>query len=106
MLVSVPPGRLTVIGPLVAPAGRRAVIEESESTVKEAPVPLTLTAVDPVKPLPRITMDVPAEPLAGMKDASSGGGGVWVVVPSVVVFRVVVSGVVIVAVTVVVPSST
>ena len=42
--------------------------------------PLTLTAVAPVKPLPRITMDVPGEPLAGTKEASSGGGGVCVVV--------------------------
>ena len=64
--------------------------------MKEAPVPLTLTAVDPLKPFPRITMDVPGEPLAGMKEASSGAGVVWVVVPAVVV-----SGVVIVVETVV-----
>ena len=99
-----PPATWIAIGPLVAPAGRRAVIEESESTVNDVLAPFTLTPVAPAKPLPRMTMVVPAEPLAGMKDSRAGGGGACVVVCAVVVASVVVSGSVRVDVTVVVLS--
>jgi hypothetical protein len=56
-----------LIGPLVAPAGTVAVICVSEFTVKVPPVPLNMTAVAPVNPLPLIVTDVPTGPLEGLK---------------------------------------
>jgi hypothetical protein len=71
----VPPGVVTEIGPLVAPAGTIAVICVEESTLKlAAPVPLNATNVAPVKLVPVITTLVPAGPLAGEKPEIVGDG--------------------------------
>jgi hypothetical protein len=73
VLVPVPLGLVTSIGPLVAPAGTVAVICTSLSTVKLAVVPLKSTAVAPVKPLPVMVTEVPTGPLAGLKPLTAGG---------------------------------
>ncbi len=72
-LVAVPAGVVTEIGPLVAPLGTVASISPSLATLKEAAVPLNLTAVAPVKFVPVITTDVPTAPLDGVKDPMVGG---------------------------------
>ena len=55
-------------------AGRHVVvIDVSETTVKDAVVPLNLTAVAPVKLEPVRVTAVPAKPLAGANDAMEGG---------------------------------
>ena len=74
----VPLGDVTAIRPLVAPAGTTAVICESELTVTEvAPVPLNVTPLALVKPLPLIVTEVPTGPLCGEKPlivgAAAGG---------------------------------
>ena len=61
-----PPGVVTVIGPLVAPLGTVAVTCVSETTVNVAAVPLNVTAVAPVRPEPPIVTLVPACPLVGV----------------------------------------
>src|SRR5207245_137037 len=53
-LVPVPPGVVTLSGPVVAPAGTVAWMAVSEDTVKLAPAPLNATAVAPVKLVPVI----------------------------------------------------
>ena len=61
-------GAVTLIGPLVAPAGTVALICASLSTLKPtAAVPLMLTAVAPEKPLPVTVTTVPTGPDAGVK---------------------------------------
>src|SRR5206468_13044643 len=75
-LVAVPPGVVTPIGPVDALAGTVAVICASETTLMDdAAVPLNVTAVAPVKPLPLIETDVPGGPLAGEKPLIAGAGG-------------------------------
>jgi hypothetical protein len=64
-LVAVPPGVVTAMGPSVAPAGTVAVICVSRFTVKLADVPLKVTAVAPVNPVPVIATEVPTGPLSG-----------------------------------------
>jgi len=54
LLVAVPPGVVTLSGPVVAPAGTVAWIAVSEVTAKLAPRPLNATAVAPVKLVPLI----------------------------------------------------
>src|SRR5689334_3097122 len=66
-LVAWPPGATTVIVPDVAPDGTVALIEVLELTVKEALVPLNVTDVAPVKPVPVIVTPVPTAPLPGEK---------------------------------------
>jgi hypothetical protein len=74
VLLPVPPGPVTSIGPLVAPAGTVAVIWLSESTVKlVAAVPLKSTAVALLKPLPEIVTLLPTGPLLGVKPLITGG---------------------------------
>src|SRR5687768_10216721 len=53
-LIAVPPGVVTLSGPLVAPAGTVARIAVAEVTVKVAALSLKATAVAPVKPVPLI----------------------------------------------------
>jgi hypothetical protein len=68
VLVPVPPGVVTEIGPVVAPLGTVAVICVAELTVYDvAATPLNLTAVAPVKFVPVMTTDVPTGPLVGVK---------------------------------------
>ena len=55
VLESVPPGVTTCSGPVVAAVGMTAVISESDTTLNVvAAVPLKVTLVLPVKPVPRI----------------------------------------------------
>ena len=74
-LVTVPPGAVTLRGPVVAPAGAVAVICVLPFTVnEEAEVPLNFTAVAPAKPLPLMVTTVPAGPLEGVKPLITGAG--------------------------------
>src|SRR5947207_3087177 len=72
-LLAVPPGVVTLIGPLVAPAGTVAVIAVAEPTVKLALVPLNSTAEAPVKLVPLMVTLAPTGPLAGVKLVIVGG---------------------------------
>src|SRR3989449_10232299 len=75
-LVAVPPGVVTPIGPVVAPAGTCAWMAVAEFTVKPgALTPLKVTAVAPLKFVPLIATLVPAGPLVGVKLVIVGGGG-------------------------------
>src|SRR2546428_3504669 len=71
-LVAVPPGVVTLTGPVFAPAGTVAWIAVSEVTVKVALVPLNATAAAPVKLVPLIVTLVPTGPLVGEKPAIVG----------------------------------
>jgi hypothetical protein len=75
-LVSVPPGVVTEIFPVVAPTGTVAVIFVEEFTVNVADVPLNLTAVAPVKLVPVIVTVAPTGPLVGEKDVMCGAAPV------------------------------
>jgi hypothetical protein len=72
-LLAVPPGAVTLIGPVVAPDGTVAVIAVAELTVKLALVPLNSTALAPVKLVPLMVTLVPTGPLLGVKLAIVGG---------------------------------
>ena len=74
-LFAVPPGVVTVIGPVVAPAGEFAVICVVEFTVNAALVPLNATADTELKFVPVITTVVFCTPLAGVKLVIVGAGG-------------------------------
>ena len=65
-LVRVPAGVVTLIGPVVAPAGTVAVILIAEFTVNTAEAPLKVTAVAPVKFAPLTVTLAPTAPLAGV----------------------------------------
>src|SRR5438093_13572969 len=67
LLVAVPPGVVTLSGPVVAPLGTVPTRRASDLTVKLALVPLTRTAVAPVKAAPVIVTLVPTGPLVGVK---------------------------------------
>jgi hypothetical protein len=71
-LVALPPGVVTVIGPLVAPLGTVALICVSELTAYVADVPLKLTEVAPVRPVPVIVTESPVAPLVGVKEPIAG----------------------------------
>jgi hypothetical protein len=69
----VPPGAVTLIGPVVAVAGTVAVICVAEFTVNVvAAALLNVTAVAPVKFVPVIVTDVPASPDVGVNDVIVG----------------------------------
>src|SRR5438034_1248624 len=72
-LVAVPPGVVTLMGPVVAPLGTVAEIEVEEVTEKLALVPLKVTAVAPVKFVPLIVTVNPTCPLVGVKLVIVGG---------------------------------
>jgi hypothetical protein len=72
-LLVVPAEVMTLIEPVVAPAGTVAVIVVAEPTVKAALVPLNSTAVAPVKFVPLIVTLVPTRPLVGVKLVIVGG---------------------------------
>jgi hypothetical protein len=71
-LVPVPADVVTEIGPVVAPLGTVVEIDVSETTVKDALVPLKRTAAAPVKPVPETVTLVPTGPLVGLKDETVG----------------------------------
>lgn len=60
-----PPGVVTVMGPVVAPAGTVVVIVPGGPSVNEAAAPLNETAVAPVKAVPVTVTTVPAGPKVG-----------------------------------------
>jgi hypothetical protein len=70
----VPPGVVTLIGPVVALAGAVTCIAVSEVSVKLAALPLTVTDVAPVKFVPLIATLVPTRPLVGVKLVMVGAG--------------------------------
>src|SRR5436190_2076180 len=72
-LLAVPSEVVTLIGPLVAPAGTVAVIAVAEPTVKLELVPLNSTALAPVKLVPLIVTLAPTGPLPGVKLVMVGG---------------------------------
>jgi len=93
LLVAVPAGVVTPIGPVVAPAGTVAWIALSEVTVKLALAPLNATAVAPVSFVPLIATLVPTGPLVGVKpvivglvsppsQAAKVNAGVYVCIPT------------------------
>jgi hypothetical protein len=79
LLVALPFGVVTPIGPSSAAAGTVALIRLAETTVKAAAAPLKSTAVAPVKLLPSIATSVPAGPLAGEKPVIAGPGLITVI---------------------------
>ena len=76
--VAVPAPVVTVIFPVVAPVGTVVVIWVALATVKVATVPLNLTDVAPVKPVPVMVTPRPICPVVGLKDAMVGVEGVTV----------------------------
>src|SRR5437588_763513 len=71
--MAVPPRVVTVMRPLVAPAGTWPLIWWSESTLAPGSgTPLNLTWVTSVKPEPAIVTAVPAGPLPGLKEVIRG----------------------------------
>src|SRR6185369_17167539 len=72
-LCPVPAAVVTLMRPVVAPAGTVALICAEDTTVKLAEVPLNLTDVAPLKPLPLMVTVVPTGPLAGENEDTTGG---------------------------------
>ena len=66
-LDAVPAEVVTLIGPAVARVGTVAVIDVSEFCVNEDAMPLNLTELAPVNPVPVIVTLVPMIPLVGVK---------------------------------------
>ena len=73
-LVAVPPGVVTLIEPLVAPAGTVALIDVADTTLKMALVSLNFTAVAPMKFVPVMVTLVPTGPIVGEKLVIVGAG--------------------------------
>ena len=71
--MAVPPGVVTLMVPVVAPAGTVACIEVAELTAKLALTPLKAIRVAPVKLVPLMVTLVPTGPLAGVKPVIDGG---------------------------------
>ncbi|MEI6449727.1 MAG: hypothetical protein WCP98_07220 [Actinomycetes bacterium] len=72
-LAAVPPGVATASLPVVAPVGTLAVICVLPTTLKVvADVPLKVTLVAPMKPLPLMVTPVPTGPEVGVKPVTVG----------------------------------
>jgi len=99
--VAVPSSVVTMMGPVVAPAGTVVVIVPELLTVNVATLPPKKTALAPVKFVPVIVTLVPTRPLAGVKEVMAG-----VTVKRVVVFKGPLPGVVTVMGPVVAPAGT
>lgn len=69
-----PLGVVTLIFPLVAPAGTLVLIMVGDKTLNVASVPLNATEWTPLKSVPRIVTAVPTPPLNGVKEEITGGG--------------------------------
>ncbi len=65
LLVTVPPGVVTLTGPVVAPAGTVVVISVEETISNVATVPLKVTLVAPATFVPRMMTGVPTAPEVG-----------------------------------------
>jgi hypothetical protein len=75
-LVAVPPGVVTMIGPVVAFAGTVAVIWDADFTLNEALTPSKVTFVVPERFVPLMVTNVPIVPLVGVKLEIVGVGPV------------------------------
>jgi len=82
-VLTLPPGVVTEIGPLLAPFGTMAVIVCESMNVNVAVLLPNITLVAPVKFVPLIVTCVPTGPLAGVKLAIVGGGITAKLVPLV-----------------------
>ncbi len=71
-LVAVPSSVVTVMGPLVAPAGTVVVIVPELFTVKVAALPPNETALAPEKFVPVIVTPAPTPPKVGVKEVMAG----------------------------------
>jgi hypothetical protein len=74
-LVAVPAGVVTLMWPLVAPAGTVATMNPEASTVNAAWVPLKLTTVAFTNAEPRMVIFAPTAAPDGEKPAMAGGCG-------------------------------
>jgi len=74
VLVTVPPGVVSEILPVVAPEGTTAVTDVDVFDEKLAVVPLNLTDDTLVRPVPVMTTLVPTGPLVGVNDVIVGRG--------------------------------
>jgi hypothetical protein len=72
-LVAVPPGLITLIGPVVALAGTVALMDVADKMVKLALEPLNRTTLTWVKLYPLMVTLVPGTPLVGKKPVITGG---------------------------------
>ena len=72
LLVNVPVEVVTVTNPVLAPLGTVALRKVPDTTDAVAGIPLKLTAVDDVKPCPRISTVLPTLPEYGSR-ATNGG---------------------------------
>jgi hypothetical protein len=72
--VAVPPGVVTAMGPVAAPAGTVVPTWVDETTVKAAGVPLNVTPVAPFRFVPVRVTEVPTWPDVGVKLVRVGGG--------------------------------
>jgi len=71
-LVPVPAEVVTLIGPVEAPAGTVALMDESDTTPKDADMPLKRTTFAPVNAFPTIVTAVPGGPVAGKNELTWG----------------------------------
>jgi hypothetical protein len=71
-LVTVPPGVVTLMGPVVAPAGTVVTICVAVFVVIDAVVPLNVTEVAPAKFVPVMVTGVPTRPDVGVNDVMVG----------------------------------
>lgn len=101
-LLTVPPGVMIVILPVVAPTGTVAKMTVVLLTVKDAAFPLKDTAVAPVKFIPVSSTSFPTRPLSGVKLLRIGAG----ITVKFVELLTVPSGVVIAILPVVAPTGT
>ncbi len=76
VLVPVPEAVVTVMRPVVAPEGTVAVSWVVLTGVNVAEVPLSVTLVTPLKPLPFTVTSVPTAPEVGLKLVTVGAVGV------------------------------
>jgi hypothetical protein len=65
-------GVVTLMGPVVAPAGTAVTICVPLFDVIDAVVPLNFTEVAPVRPVPVMVTDVPTGPVVGVNEAMTG----------------------------------
>jgi hypothetical protein len=83
--VAVPPGAVTVTGPVVAPAGTVTVSDVSVASVTVAAVPLNFTVVVPgwsENPVPRIRTVSPGPPRSGVTSMTDTSADGWRVMPA------------------------
>jgi len=71
-LVALPPLVVTLIFPVVAPVGTVAVTSMSDTAVKLADLPLNVTFVACIRPVPLMVTNVPTGPLDGENEVIFG----------------------------------